>query len=681
MKNSKLFLCIALSIPCLVSCGKDKKMYVTFHQELAEDVKVEFNDKTLQSEIEIKEPDIVNKDGYNSAWEDYSIEGKTSSFTVNALYSPITYYASFKAQGVLVENVSYTIEDINRDNSKLPADREPKVPDHPWANPYWESYVLELNNIVVNAKYDHLKEFTVTFMAGGTQVGSEINITRDDLDAEGKIKLDLIPQEVLDYSITGKEVIWDFTIIEAQNTTISAKISYHSYYIKFVDFEGNQYGDLVPYTVENETWESINKPAAPELEGYDTSWNEATLTYSDTDIVVATPKKVGKEYFVSFDGFEGTQSVRFGESYALDHKALALKKWFNESDKLIPNVGVWNTASNVTLHLDNVDGEVFSAVVPDFIDIDNSLNIASVEIAEGQGIDGRDALAITIDKRNDFGLKINKDYLDDVFSDNSVKALSFVAKSSIHNNNFRHRTNASNVCYELNDSKYGLDTYYKKFSFTRAMYENHDDSTDFVIYGGQPNGANVEGSIVYIDSFIFYEDDVMNEAPSKLSFENGCVDIANGNYNFYTVYNKNDSLTTDKFFILKASAVTLSNLTHSTDKATDGITSLSFEKNNGYIALYMGAAFTAAVEASPTKKFAFDIYSTVYINSNNAVKNITDGKNNSFVDQGGKLEANVWTTFILDQNMYTQSSDSGRFLIIQGSSSGTFYLDNFRIVS
>lgn len=681
MKNGKLFLTLALTLPCLVSCGKEKKMYVTFHQELAEDVKVEFTSKTLQSEIEIQEPVITDKAGYNSAWEDYTIEGKTASFTVNALYSEITYYASFKAQGVLVENVPYTIKDITSDTAKLPADREPAVPSHPWVDPYWEDYALQLNNIVVNAKYDHLKEFKVKFMAQGIQIGAEITITRDDLDVEGKINPELIPQEVKDYAVTGKEVVWNFVISDPQDTIITANVSYHSYYIKFVDFDGNQFGELVPYTIENETWESINKPEAPILEGYDTSWNEATLTYSDTDIVVVTPKKTGKEFFVSFDGFEGTQSVHYGEPYVLDHKALALKKWFGENDILVPNVGKWNIIGNVTLHLQAVEGEEFVDAVPDFIDVSRSVNLSSVEIAEGEGIGGRNALKITIDQRHDFGLKINKDYLDDLFSDSNVKALSFIAKSSIHNNNFRHRTNATNVCYELNDLKYGLENYYKKFSFTREMYNNHNDATDFVIYGGQPDRANVEGSVVYIDSFIFYEDDVMNVGPTKLSFENGCVDTTGGNFNYYSVYKDGNTLKTDKFFILKASSVELTDLTHSTEKATDGISSLSFKKNTGYIALYMGAAFTAAVEASTSKKFAFDIYATVGINSNPTVKNLTDGKNNPFTNQGGKLEANKWTTFVLDQSMYTNSSDSGRFLIIQGSSGGTFYLDNFRIVT
>ncbi len=679
MKNTKLLLTLAIAIPCLFSCNKESKFYVTFHQELAEDYKVEFTKSTLQSEIEAQEPDIFKKEGYNSAWEDYSIEGKTSSFTVNALYDAITYYASFKAQGVLVENVPFTINDINGENSKLPSDREPAAPGHDWADVYWEDYSLKLDNIVVNAKYDHLKEFTITFMANGTQIGDVVKYTRDDIDVEGKIRDSLIPQEVKDFSVEGKDVSWDFRVTEPGNLTISASIFLHPYYIKFVDFEGNQIGDLVSYTTDNDTWESVNKPAAPELEGYDTSWNEATLTYSDTDIVVATPKKVGKEYFISFEGFEGTQTVRYGEPYELEHKTLALHKWAN-GEEVIANKGIWNIASNVSLTLIDATSDSFDYdVVPDFIDVSRSLNLSSIEIVENEGVKGSRALKLTVNAKSDFGLKIKKEYLDDVFSDPNTKALTFVAKSSIHNNNFRHRTNATNVCYEQNDKRFGLETYYKKFSFTRSMYENHNDSTDFIVFGGQPDSGNVAGSNIYIDSFIFNEDDVMKTGPSKLSFENGSVDISNGNHYYYSEYFNGSSITNDRFFILPGSTQ-LTNEGHSSDFATDGASSLTFTKGNGYIALYMGQAFTKAVEDSVSKKVAFDIYSTVHVNSNGTVNNLTDGKNGNFANQGGALKANTWTTFVLDQNMYTASSDSGRFLIIQGSSAGTFYLDNFRIL-
>ena len=150
----------------------------------------------------------------------------------------------------------------------------------------------------------------------------------------------------------------------------------------------------------------------------------------------------------------------------------------------------------------------------------------------------------------------------------------------------------------------------------------------------------------------------------------------------YSEYLSGSSITNDRFFILVDSAkgVQLTNEGHSSDFATDGVSSLTFTKNSGYIALYMGQAFTKAVEDSASKKVAFDIYSTVHVNSNGSVNNLTDGKNGNFANQGGALKANTWTTFVLDQNMYTTSSDSGRFLIIQGSSAGTFYLDNFRIL-
>ena len=675
-KTTKLFLNCSLVMPFLFSCGgaSNSKYYVTFHQDGMEDLTIEFNSKTLQSEIEIQEPNLLAKDGYTVSWEDYTIDGKTASFTVNAIYTPITYYASFKSQGTLIESVPFTIDDITSDNSKLPSDREPAVPSNDWSNVYWEDYSLKLDNITINAQFDNLKKFNVTFNAGGEKV-DELQIDKNSLDSEGKIKDELIPESVKNYTKKDYDVVWDFSISEAKDTTINASLSLHSYYIKFLDFKGEQVEELVPYTKDNITWESINKPNAPTLEGYDTSWEETTLTYKD-DILCVNPVKEAKTFYITYEDYEEPQEVKYNASYQLKDTTSYLTKWADEDNNFFSSVGTYNLTRNVTLHLERINQETFdSDTVPSFIDLANSVNIKSIEIAKGEGLNGSNALKFVV-KQADFGLKISKDYLDEVFKDSDVETLTFVAKASKHDNNFRHRTSAKNVCYEENYLKCGLEDYYKKFSFTRAMYNNHNDSTDFVIYGGNPDGGTATDMEVYIDSFIFNEGDVLDDHDTKLSFENGWVDSETNSY--YTVFNSDGSLTNDKFFILGSG---ISNPCHDFEYKTDGISSLSFTKQNGYIALYLGAKFTQKIENSASKKIAFDIYSTVYINSNDNVKNLMDGKNTPFTNQGGFLKDHTWTTFILEAGKnITDVKDNGRFLIIQGSSAGTFYIDNIRIL-
>ncbi len=677
MKKIIPILALTLAVPFLTNCssGKLKTYYVTFHQEGVEDVRVSFNSETLQSEIEIQEPDILKKDGYSSSWEEYSIIDKKESFTVNALYVPITYYAAFKAQGVLVEEVPFTIADITSDHSKLPSDREPAIPNDSWANPYWEDYSLTLNNIVVKAKYDVLKTFEVSFVVNGEEISEPITISRDDLDADGNILSNLIPETVKNYKIDNYEISWNFHVDSAINQTIEGNVYLHPYYIKFVDFDGEQIGELMPYTIENETWESVNKPDAPELIGYDTYWNDATLTYSDDDIVVATPNKTGKTYYITYEGYTDPQAVTYGSEYVLEHPSTALQGWVDEDGHLISNNGIWNIPNNITVSVEAKTLEDFSSLtVPNFIDVENSLNITDVMVSEETGMDGSNALQFTVSQESDWGLKVKKSYLDEVFADSNVSALTFVAKGSKHCDNFRHRTGGTNITYEINNFRYGLDVTYQKFSFTRAMYQNHVES-DFMIYGGMPYQSSCKGLTVFIDSFLYYEDDVMNDLQTKLSFENGTVYKDGNSIHWRTLYGTGSSSLND-FFINDTNNLVTS-FGYSNDMRTDGVASLTFDKKNGYVALYFGTYFRSIMFNSPSQTIAFDIYSTVYINSNNNVKNLTDGMNRPFTDQGGKLVNNKWTTFILDKDSVTSDA---RFLIIQGSTEGTFYIDNFRVI-
>lgn len=681
MKKTCLILGLSLVVPCLFSCGKGKKLYVTFHQDGVEDIKIEFNNSTLQSEIEIKEPDLIQKEGYTAVWERYDVTEHKKSFTVNAIYNLKDYYATFKAQGLVVEQVPFTINDIHDDHSKLPSDREPQVPAQAWTSPYWEDYALSLNNITVNAKYDILKEFTVKFMVGDVEVGEPITITRDDLTLEDKIPFELISEDVLNYEVQHHDVVWDFTITEAKDTIIHAETPWHAYKIQFVDFEGKQVGELVDYTMENETWASVNKPEAPELEGYDTFWNEATLTFDDNEVVVATPGKTGKKYYISFDGYEELQEVTFGDRYDLNHKTGPFSKWFDTEGNVISNEGIWDIADNISLHVESIEKEGFEGnIVPNFIDIENCLNLSSVSIAKGEGFEGTNALCFTVDENKDFGLKIKKSYLDEVFSNSSVKTLTFLARATAHNNNFRHKTNGVNVCYEVNDSKYGLETNYKKFSFTRDMYNSHLE-TDYMIFGGVPNSGVAAGMTIYIDSFSFFEEDVMNDTlmNSRLDFENVSCERTSDKIYYRTSYYDGTSLTGNEFFMIPGSTQ-ISNFGVSSH-CTNGTFSMTFTKEKGYIALFLGKKFRTMIDSSESKTISFDIYSTVHVNCNGTVNNMTDGMNGNLADQGGVLLPDEWKTFTFDSSRITNASDSGRFLIIQGSTAGTFYIDNIRIVN
>lgn len=683
MKKIRFLLTLCMLIPLASSCSPSET-YVTFHQDNADDVRVKFDSNTKQEDIKSQEPDLVKKEGYIASWEDYTIEGKNSSFTVNAEYSAITYYVFFKAQGVIVDQVPFTIENITGTNPKLPDDKVPTCPTYSWAEAYWEDYTLSLQNIIVNARYDRLKEFNVSFEANGEKIGEDIRITKNDLDGDGQIRSSLIPNEVKNFKVDWCDVVWDFRIKEGKDTIIRPTITFHSFYIRFVDFDGKQVGDLVPYTIES-TWESISKPETPKISGYTTFWKQTELSYRDDQIVESKPEKTANEYVLTYDNGD-TQTVTFDSEYTLSKPTSAKEKWFDEEGHAIPNKGIYTIPGNISLHKQVVNEENFdSDLVPDFIDLANSLNIKSVSIAKGEGFNGSNALKIEVSE-GDFGLRVKKEYLAEVFTGETA-SLNFYIRSSIYNNNFRHRTNRSNICYEVN-SKFnlnGLNVDYKEFSFTKEMYLNHnEDNGDYMIYGGNPDGGSCADSVIYIDSFIFNESDILKTQLNFNGFENSGVEVDRTNGGaYYRFAYKNDTEIKNDFFIIQFTnnLETPQTFSFSNDNVTEGRKSLKFTKPNGYVALFLPQNFTNELKASASQKFSFDMYSTMLINSTPTVGNLIDGRNHYLNPPSGlQHPANTWVTYTFTTDQITDDPNA-RFLIIQGSTAGSFYFDNFKIVS
>jgi uncharacterized repeat protein (TIGR02543 family) len=114
---------------------------------------------TVESES-IAAPEIPNKAGYTAVWENYTVVA--DNITVNAVYTPITYTATFKADGSVVAVKEFTVE-----NMEFTA---PNVPEKTGHFGMWEDYTLGLENIVINAVYTE-GDYSVTFMAGQVIVG------------------------------------------------------------------------------------------------------------------------------------------------------------------------------------------------------------------------------------------------------------------------------------------------------------------------------------------------------------------------------------------------------------------------------------------------------------------------------------------------------------------------------
>ena len=119
---------------------------------------------------------------------------------------------------------------------------------------------------------------------------------------------------------------------------------------------------------------------------------------------------------------------------------------------------------------------------------------------------------------------------------------------------------------------------------------------------------------------------------------------------------------------------TLSNVRFATEQTHGGDYSLAFDKKSGYISLHMAADST--MYSFMKGGFTFWIYSTTAINGTTDSQFI-NGVNGKFNGGSGvSIPANVWTRVTVSASDI--HSTAGRFLILQGATEGTIYLDDFK---
>ncbi len=102
--------------------------------------------KTIQFTVEtasLEEPEIPPKEGYSAAWSAYTLELK--NLTIDAVYTLINYKVTFVADGKVVAEVLYNVE-----NRNITA---PEVPAKEGYTGEWEAYSLTTGDITVSAIY------------------------------------------------------------------------------------------------------------------------------------------------------------------------------------------------------------------------------------------------------------------------------------------------------------------------------------------------------------------------------------------------------------------------------------------------------------------------------------------------------------------------------------------------
>lgn len=232
---------------------------------------------TVETES-ITPPEIPEKAGYTSKWADYELT--IGGITVDAIYTPITYHATFVIDGETVSKVPYTVE-----TNAIVA---PTLPVREGYTEKWEDYELTIGGITVNAIYS-INPHTVTWNVDGEETTDNYNygdtiVKPADPEKEGYTFMGWtpsVPATVPDMDLT-------FTATwQVNNYTVTWDVD----------------GEITTETYDYGT--SINKPANPVKEGYTfVGWtNDVPATMPANDLEFVAEWSVNSYVIYWDDGF------------------------------------------------------------------------------------------------------------------------------------------------------------------------------------------------------------------------------------------------------------------------------------------------------------------------------------------------------------------------------------------
>ncbi len=146
-------------------------------------------------------PDVPNKEGYTGTWENYTLTA--SDIVIGAVYTPITYTATFVVDGETIGTDTFTVEDLTV--------TPPAIPSKDGYTSVWEGYTLTASDITIAPQYTPVI-YTATFVANGDKVG-KTTFTVEDLS----IECPSVPNK------DGYTGAWEAYTITASDTVIEAE--------------------------------------------------------------------------------------------------------------------------------------------------------------------------------------------------------------------------------------------------------------------------------------------------------------------------------------------------------------------------------------------------------------------------------------------------------------------------
>ena len=271
-------------------------------------------------ETEIINPDIPNKNGYTGAWENYEIQ--LADFTVNAIYTPITYTAIFMENGNIIGTDEFTIEDTALDYPEI------ATKDH--YNWQWDEHKIAANDLTVSGAYTPIK-YKATFVADDVTVA----VVEFDIENQTIINPDVPEKE----GYTGE---WQSYTVSLADFEVVARYDFVRYTATFT-CNGNVIG--VSYFTINSS--SLDYPEIAFRQHYDWVWEEHEII---ADNITINGDYVPTTYtikFVSNGRTVKTQSYNVETVATITAPALSLSAktgYHSEWEKLNGRVG------NITLN-------------------------------------------------------------------------------------------------------------------------------------------------------------------------------------------------------------------------------------------------------------------------------------------------------------------------------------------
>ena len=671
----------------------------------ADGVEVGETQKYSVENKEINVPDVPNKEHYTGVWEEYTLV--TGDVVVNAVYTPIDYTITFLNGEEVVETVSFNV----KDNEKV----APAIPEKTGYTGVWDEYSFAtFENQTVSVHYT-ANTYAITYNANGGSADME---TQDVTYGEGYTLATAIPpksyQEFLgwcdengnlvasgdawniakDVTLTAKyskgitfnsmtevpswimphvDRVNELTLVELESgnkvlqaTTKESCTTDAGLYIT-TEFLGTMFEDsdveYMAFDIKTNGASTVN--GAQYRNGEDSGW----VLY-DTNQFNTAPTDAFKSYYLPRSVYEGWAS-----------KNIASNRFIILGKMVI---------GGESFYIDNIRPVTADEYIQDFYSFEhggvrtNNANQPMVYLNSDSS-----GWQLGISNANEKTAKFTNEIVSD-----GMRALQFTKYSGVSSILMCGFTDpmmevamreAGYVSFDLyvpegSDAKIvknGFEWYGALQQGWNTVYEKVYESGDELI-----SFTDTTASTYVIDNFRLLTEDEYNKA--KFGFETGGVlrdnnsndDTANSGWMYYYVgedkANNKASIQVDEGNG-DNDAATLSNVRFATEQAHSGDYSLAFDKKAGYISL--GMAADSAMYASMKNGFTFWIYSTTEIDGtlDHILFNGSNEKLNG--GEGVKIEANTWTQITVTA---ADVNSTGRFLILQGATEGTIYIDDLQ---